>query len=121
MQKVVEPENIAGIKITNKEGTLTLENSSLNLNTIFENYKGLEDNSLDLISFIKEYKENVESKYEDKDGEIVMKTFATSNNPYLKNKTLYINREKIKPTKLVIKDNNQNTTIIIEYTEIELN
>ena len=40
---------------------------------------------------------------------------------YLENKELYINKNNMKPIKLVIQDNNQNTTIIIEYIEIELN
>ena len=43
------------------------------------------------------------------------------NNKYSKNKILYINRESVLPEKLVIKDDNQNTTIIIEYNDIELN
>ena len=121
MQEVLEPENIAGVKIIKKNNNISIENSQLDLKTIFENYQGLEDNSLDLINFLNEYKENEKSKYEEKDGEIIMKTSGNKNNPYLKNKTLYINKEKIIPIKLVIQDNNQNTTIIIEYNEIELN
>ena len=50
-----------------------------------------------------------------------MKTTVENDNRYLKNKILYINRKKMIPTKLLIQDNNQNATIIIEYTEIELN
>ena len=50
-----------------------------------------------------------------------MKTKSNKDNKYLKNKTLYINKENLKPTKLIIQDNNQNTTIIIEYIEVELN
>ena len=50
-----------------------------------------------------------------------METKANKNNLYLKNKTLYINKENIIPTKLIVQDNNQNSTIIIEYKEIELN
>ena len=121
VQEVIEPENISGVKITNKDGTLTIENSILDLKTIFENYQGLEDNSLDFSNFIKEYKENEKSLYEEKDEEIIMKTTSSIDNKYIKNKILYINRKNIKPTKLLIQDNNQNMTIIIEYNEIELN
>ena len=120
IQIVIEPENIAGIKIYKKENNLTIENSNLNLQTIFENYKGLEDNSLDLNTFVKEYKENSNSKYEEKNEEIIMKT-KIENSKYLKNKILYIDKEKKIPTKLLIQDNNQNSTVIIEYNEIELN
>ena len=117
IQKIIEPENIAGVKITRKDGILKIENSSLNLNTIFENYQGLEDNCLDLICFLNEYKESHNSNFEEKDGIIVLKTVGE--NKYLKNKTLYI--KNLKPIKLVIEDANQNVKINIEYKEIELN
>ena len=121
VQEVLEPENIAGIIITKKDNILNIENTNLNLKTIFENYIGLEDNSLDLINFITEYKENNNSSYEEKDDEIIMEVKNSKNNKYLNNKMLYINKNELKPIKLVIQDNNQNTTIFIEYTEIELN
>ena len=121
VQEVVEPENIAGEKIIKKNNNLKIENCQLDLRTIFENYNGLEDNSLDLINFINEYKENNEANFEEKNGEIIMKTKSNKDNKYLKNKTLYINKKNLKPTKLIIQDNNQNTTIIIEYIEVELN
>ena len=121
IQEVIEPENIAGVKIIKKDNNLKIENSQLDLKKIYENYLGLEDNSLDLICFINEYKDNPKSEFEEKNGEIIMKTKANKNNLYLKNKALYINKEKIRPTKLIIQDNNQNSTIIIEYNEIELN
>jgi len=121
VQEVIEPENIAGVKIIKKDNNLKIENCQLDLKTIFENYNGLEDNSLDLINFINEYKENNEATFEEKNGEIIMKTKSNKENKYLKNKTLYINKENIIPTKLIIQDNNQKTTIIIEYIEVELN
>ena len=55
-QVVIEPSNIAGVKIMLKDGNLKIENTNLKLSKIFENYKGLEENSLDLISFIEDYK-----------------------------------------------------------------
>ena len=121
VQEVIEPENIAGVKITKKDDTLSIENSQLDLNTIFENYIGLEDNSLDLINFIHEYKDNNESSFKEKNGEIVMNTRSNKENRYLKNKILYIDKNNIIPKKLIIQDNNQNTTIIIEYIEVEFN
>ncbi len=121
VQEVLEPENIAGIKITKKDNILNIENTNLNLKTIFENYIGLEDNSLDLVNFISEFKESNKSKYEEKDGEIIMTTKSNKENKYTKNKALYIDKEKTLPKKLIIEDNNQNTTIVIEYIEVELN
>ena len=120
IQEVIEPENIAGIKIIKKDNKLILQNSQLNLNTIFENYKGLDDNNLDLNNFLKEYKENNNSFFEENDEEIIMQIKSKKENPYIKNKFLYIKKENAIPTKLIIKDDNQNTKIIIEYNEIEL-
>ena len=102
IQEIIEPENIAGVKIIKKDNNLKIENSQLDLKKIYENYLGLEDNSLDLICFINEYKDNPKSEFEEKNGEIIMKTKVNKNNLYLKNKTLYINKENIRPTKLII-------------------
>ena len=121
VQEVIEPENIRGIKLVKKDGNLKIENTNLNLSTIFENYRGLEENSLDLNNFIEDYKNYQESNFEENDSEIIMKTRNNSQNKYIENKILYINKENKKPTKLIIEDNNQNMTINIQYNEIELN
>ena len=121
MQEVIEPENIAGVKIIKNNNNLSIENSNLDLKTIFENYNGLESNSLDLINFINEYKENNELDFEEKGEEIILKTKARKESKYLENKKLYIDKKSIMPKKMIIQDNNQNETIIIEYIEIELN
>ncbi len=121
IQEVVEPSNISGVKIVRNKDNLTIENSSLDLSTIFENYKGLEENYLDLINFIENYKNYEKSSYEENDTEIIMKTKNSIKNKYAENKILYINKETKLPTKLIIEDNNQNTTINIQYNEIEVN
>ena len=121
MQEVIEPTNIAGVKIIRKENNLTIENSELNLSTIFENYKGLENNSLDLSTFINDYKNNEKSRFEENETEIIMETKSNSQNKYTENKILYINKKTKLPTKLIIEDDNQNITINIQYNEIALN
>ena len=121
MQEVIEPSNIAGVKIIKKDGNLKIENTTLNLSKIFENYKGLGENCLDLNTFIDDYKENEKSNFEENDKEIIMKTKSSNRNKYTENKILYINKESKLPTKLIIEDNNQNTTINIQYNEIEFN
>ena len=120
-QIVIEPSNISGVKIILKDAILKVENTNLNLSKIFENYKGLEDNSLDLISFIEDYKKNNSSSFEENENEIVLKTKSDNQNKYHQNKILYINKEKRIPTKMIIEDNNQNTTINIQYNSIEIN
>ena len=58
IQEVIEPSNIAGIRIINDGTNLKIENSNLNLNTIIENYTYLGNNCLDLSTFIENYKVN---------------------------------------------------------------
>ena len=121
VQIVIEPSNIAGTKIVLKDENLKVENTKLNLSQIFENYKGLEDNSLDLICFIQDYKASDKSDYDENEKEIIMKTKNSNKNKYNQNKVLYIDKENKLPTKLIIEDNNQNMTINIQYTSIEIN
>ena len=111
-QEVIEPSNIAGVKIENDGTNIKIENSQLDLTTILENYNYLGDNCLDLYSFIENYKQDSKSKFEEKDSEIIMKT---------KNKILHINKETHNPTQMEIKDNKQKTTIYILYNEVKVN
>ena len=121
IQEVIEPTNIAGVRIIRKDENLKIENTSLNLATIFENYKGLEENGLDLSTFIENYKSYDKSTFEENETEIIMKTKNSSENKYIENKVLYINKSTKLPTKLIIEDNNKNMTINIQYNKIELN
>ena len=51
----------------------------------------------------------------------MLKTTSEKDNRYQKYKVLYIDINNMVPTKLIVQDYNQNSTIIIEYNEIELN
>ena len=121
IQEVIEPSNIAGIKIINDGTNLKIENSNLNLNTIIENYTYLGNNCLDLSTFIENYKVNNKSNYEENENEIIMKTIVESDNIYVKEEILYIDRSTMKPTKMEIKDDKQKTRIYILYNEVEIN
>ena len=55
-QEVIEPSNIAGVRIIKKGNELKIENTNLNLATIFNNYEYISENSLDLNCFIENYK-----------------------------------------------------------------
>ena len=121
MQEVVEPSNIQGVKITKDDSGLKIENTNLNLSTIFENYEYIADNCLDLSSFIHNYTSNNKSNYKEENGQIIMTTQNINDNKYTKYQTLYIDKNTKKPTKLEIKDYNQNATINIIYNEVEIN
>ena len=111
-QEVLEPSNIAGVKLI-KEGTyLKLENSNLNLTNILQNYEYISDNVLDLSSFIEDYKNNSNSKWEEKNDKIIMKTST---------KTLYINKENGLPEKMKVQDNDKKTAVYILYSEVNVN
>ena len=112
MQEVIEPSNIAGVKIENDGTSTKIENSQLDLSTILDNYNYLGDNCLDLYSFIEDYKKEEKSQFEENDTEIVMKT---------NNKTLHIDKKTHNPTQMEIKDNKQKTTINILYNEVKVN
>ena len=120
-QEVIEPSNIAGIKIQNDGTNLKLENSQLNLNTILENYNYLGDNCLDLYSFIEDYKKDGRASYEEKDTEIIMEANSNIENIYIQQKILHIDKQTMKPTQMEIKDNQQKTTIYILYNEVKVN
>lgn len=121
MQEVIEPSNIQGVKITKDDSGLKIENTNLNLSTIFENYEYIADNCLDLSSFIHNYTSNNKSNYKEENGQIIMTTQNINDNKYTKHQTLYIDKNTKKPTKLEIKDYNQNATINIIYNEVEIN
>ena len=120
MQEVIEPSNIAGVKIENNGTSLKIENSNLSLNSILENYSYLGNNCLDLYSFIQDYKKSETSKFEEKDTEIIMTTESNTENIYTQTKTLHIDKKTCNPTQMEIKDNKQKTTINILYNEVKV-
>ena len=73
-QEILEPSNIAGVKISKNGKQLKLENTKLNLSTIYENYEYISDNILDLISFVETYKEDEKSSWIEQNNQITMIT-----------------------------------------------
>ena len=120
-QEIIEPNNIKGVRITKENDNLRIENTDLNLNIILEKYAYLSDNILDLDSFIENYKNNSESKFSEKNDELILETVDNSNNKNPKHKKLYIDRKTANPTKMEIKDTNKNSTIYIIYNEVKVN
>ena len=114
--EVIEPSNIAGVKIIRQGNELRLENSNLNLTKIYSNYEYISENALDLSTFIEDYKKNTNQEFEEKENEIVLK--AKTDNL---EKELYIDKKTGNPTKMNIKDNNRKSSIYILYNEVKLN
>ena len=120
-QEIIEPNNIKGVRITKENDNLRIENTDLNLNIILEKYAYLSDNILDLDSFIENYKNNNDSKFTEKNDELILETVDNSNNKNPKHKKLYIDRKTASPIKMEIKDTNKNSTIYIIYNEVKVN
>jgi hypothetical protein len=116
IQEVIEPENIEGVRIIRNGNQLKLENTNLSLSSIYENYKYVSDNILDLSDFIKSYSSNENSNWKEENNQIIM----TTNQDGVE-KSLYIDRTTVKPIKLDIKWNNKNTKVYILYNEVNIN
>ncbi len=119
-QEVIEPSNISGIKIENDGTNLKIQNSQLNLNTILQNYNFLGNNCLDLCSFVEDYKKDEKADFEENETEIIMKTSSNTNNVYVQEKILHIDKKSQNPIQMEIKDNQQKTTIYILYNEVKV-
>ncbi len=119
-QEIIEPNNIQGVKIIKEGNNLKIENTKLSLTKVLENYSEITQNNLDLINFIENYKNNPNSKFKEENNQLVMETTSKTENNYQKYKKLYIDKNTAKPTKMEIKDTNQNTIIYIIYNEINI-
>ena len=121
-QEVIEPENIQGL-ITIYDGkNLKIENASIGLNKIYENYQYISENSLCLYNFIEDYKKSETAEYEEKENNVIMKVkLENSKNKYCVYKKLYIDKKTMKPVKMEIEDINQKVLVYILYNEIKIN
>ena len=87
-QIVLEPSNIEGLTISYNEGNLTINNTKLNLQTVYNNYKYVVDNNLWLNSFIKDYRESNNKSISENSDYIVMTVDISDSNNYGKIKIL---------------------------------
>lgn len=119
--EIMEPENINGVVFLYDGINLSIKNTNLNLNKIYENYQYIGENTNTLMSFINDYLESSESKCEENGEEIILETKVKNGNKYISHKKLFINKKTATPTKLEIKDITQKTVIYILYNEIKMN
>lgn len=115
-QEVIEPNNIAGFKISKEGNQLKIENTNLSLSSIFENYEYVADNVLDLCSFIKDYQSDEKADWKEENNQIIMTTKQEN-----AERKLFIDRNTGKPQKMEVKWVNKNTTVYILYNEVNIN
>lgn len=120
-QKILEPENLAGMEFIYNGKDLTIKNNNMNLSKIYTNYKFVESNELSLIKFTEDYKKDINAKTYETNDRIIMETQAQQNNIYTQNKKLYIDKKNNKIEKLEVNGITQKTTIYILYNKIEIN
>lgn len=119
-QIVLEPSNIEGLETIFDGNNLKINNTKLNLSTIYENYSDVTSNFLWLNTFTEEYKKMIETGKQniiEQNGIIIMEIKDADE----VNKKLYIDRKTGKPIKMQIKNVSKNTTVYILYNEIEIN
>lgn len=120
-QIVIEPSNIEGLTITYENENLTINNTKLNLQTVYDNYKYVIDNNLWLNSFIEDYKQSNNKNISEDSDNIIMTVDIGNSNNYGSVKMLYINKKTGKPEKMLIQDKNQKNVVYILYNEIRIN
>ena len=119
-QIVLEPSNIEGLETIFDGNNLKINNTKLNLSTIYENYSDVTSNFLWLNTFTEEYKKMIETGKQniiEQNGIIIMEIKDADE----LNKKLYIDRKTGKPIKMQIKNVSKNPTVYILYNEIEIN
>ena len=116
-----EPEEIQGLEMTFKDGKIEIKNTKLNLSKIYENYSQISENNLFLSQFIESYKNGSEKNIKNETENEVILEVKTNKNRYNITQKLYVNSKTLKPEKLEILDDNNNTRVYILYSEIEIN
>lgn len=120
-QVVLKPSNIEGLSILYENGKVTINNTKLNLQTVYDNYEYIADNNLWLNSFIKDYKEGRNKSISEDSNNIIMTVDISESNNYGNVKMLYINKNTGNPEKMLIQDKNQKNMVYILYNEIRIN
>lgn len=123
-QVVLEPSNISGLETVYNGNILSINNTKLNLNTVYKEYPYMTDNFLWLNSFIEDYQNAKASGTNNKlyeENNLVVMEVTVLQNPYVHNKKLFINKATGEITKLVVQDKNKKNIVYILYNEIKIN
>lgn len=120
-QEVIEPSSIQGLTTIYDGNKLTINNTKLALNKIYENYQYISNNSLCLSNFIERYKSSSDKKSEENDDCVIMELKIEEANKYTAYEKLYISKKTLKPIKMEIEDINKKMLVYILYDEIKIN
>ena len=118
-QEVLEPKNLKGVEILYKDGKLTINNTSLNLNKVYENYPYVSENVMFLTYFLEKYKrekENGKTNIKETEEQIIL----TITDEKEVKKELYVRKCDAKPEKLIVQNNNKKDAVYILYKEINI-
>ena len=93
-QTILEPSNISGLETVYDGNTLKINNTKLNLSTVYKNYQYMTENFLWLNSFIEDYKaaknSGTNNKLYEENNMVVMEVMLEQQNPYISHKKLFI-------------------------------
>ena len=120
-QTILEPSNISGLETVYDGNTLKINNTKLNLSTVYQNYQYMIENFLWLNSFIEDYKNSSNKKLYEENNIIIMEVTLHNNNQYVSSKKLFIDKTTGKITKMIVQDKNQKNLVYILYNEIKIN
>ena len=122
VQELLEPQNIAGLKIQHDGADVKIENTKIGLSKLYENYNYITNNSLCINTFVNDYKTETNEKtiYEENDT-IILEVKVKNENIYNANKKLYIDKKTAKPIKMEVQDVTQNLKVYILYSKVEIN
>ena len=124
-QIVEEPSNIQGLQTIYDGNKLIIQNTKLNLSTVYENYSYVTSHYLWLNSFMEEYKQaknaGKNQKLYEENNFVIMEVVLEGNHPYASYKKLFIDKLTGKITKLVVQDKNKKNLVYILYNEIKIN
>ena len=120
-REILEPENLNGVSFVYDGTNLKVQNSTLNLNKIYNDYPYIGEDNITITDFINDYKESDETNILENGDEIILEVKIKNGNKYVAYKKMFVNKTEGKIKKLEIQDVTQKTIIYILYNEIKIN
>lgn len=121
VQTIEDSDSSIGVVIESEGNRVTVRNTELSFEMVFDMYEEACNNSLGLDAFLEDYVIDNHKGIDENDTYFIVNVKAkNSQNKYSKSKVLYFNKENNSIEKIVVKDINNNEKIIIEYSMLEI-